>query len=51
MSLGYFEYPEKLRIAVHALHENEPVFLETWPVMEGGMACRIEAVKVKQQYL
>ena len=51
LSLGYFEYPEKLRIAVHALHENEPVFLETWPVMEGGMACRIEAVKVKQQYL
>ena len=51
LSLGYFEYPENLRIAVHALHADTPVFLENWPKMEDGMACRIEKVEVKQQYL
>ena len=50
VSLGYFDFPEKLRVVVHALHEKEAVFLETWPELKDGMACRLNGVRVEEVF-
>lgn len=50
LSLGYFDFPERLEIVVYPLEEGAAVFLEKWPRMEGGSACRLEDVKVVEQY-
>lgn len=50
LSLGYFDFPTRLEITVYPLEENAPVFLEKWPRMEAGCACRLEDVKVVEQY-
>ncbi len=31
-------------LAVHPLREDAPVFLETWPDMEEGLACRVQGI-------
>ena len=49
VSLGYFGFPEKLRVKVNALREDTAVFLEQWPEMENGRVCRLEAVTVTEE--
>ena len=48
LSLGYFDFPDRLEAEIVALCEDTPVFLETWPEMENGTACRLENVSVKE---
>lgn len=50
LSLGYFDFPPRLEIVVYPLKENTAVFLEKWPEMEGGCACRLDKVAVTEQY-
>lgn len=50
LSLGYFAYPEKIRIVLHALHENAPIFLETLPEFENGKACKLEKVEIVEEF-
>lgn len=50
LSLGYFDFPKRLEIVVYPLEETAAVFLEKWPCMEEGRACRLEDVKVVEQY-
>jgi len=50
VSLGYFGFPEKLTVKISALHEDEKLFLEKWPAMEDGRACRLESVTVAEEY-
>lgn len=44
-SLGYFDFPKELTVIVHPLKKDEPVFLETYPEFEDGVACRIRNVE------
>lgn len=44
-SLGYFDFPKELTVVVHPLKKDEPVFLETYPEFEDGVACRIRSVE------
>lgn len=50
LSLGYFGFPERLEIVVYPLEEDAAVFLEKWPEMEDGCACRLDGVAVMEQY-
>ncbi len=50
LSLGYFGFPEKLVVKIHALRKDTAVFLEKWPEMTEGRACRLEAVTVTEEY-
>ncbi|HJA91535.1 MAG TPA: beta-galactosidase [Candidatus Eisenbergiella merdipullorum] len=50
LSLGYFDFPKKLEVEIFALHQDTPVFLENWPEMEDGAACRLENVSVKETF-
>ena len=48
-SLGYFDYPTKITAVLHPLHEGAHIYLQEWPKMENGSACRIEAIEVDEQ--
>ncbi len=48
-SLGYFDFPKELSITVHPLKEGAPVFLETQPEFQNGVACRIREVQAVYQ--
>ena len=50
LSLGYFGFPGKLTVKVHALHKNTEIFLEKWPQMEADRACRLETVTVTEEF-
>lgn len=50
LSLGYFGFPERLEIVVYPLEEKAAVFLEKWPKMKDGRACRLDGVTVTEQY-
>lgn len=50
LSLGYFDFPDRLEVEIFSLHRDAPVFLENWPEMEGGYACRLEHVEVKEVF-
>lgn len=50
ISLGYFDFPKELRIVVHALHQNDSIFLEKRPEMKAGRACRINGIRVEEEY-
>lgn len=47
LSLGYFGFPSVLTARVHPLCQGDPVFLERWPSLENGRACRIEGARVR----
>lgn len=47
LSLGYFGFPEKLTAVLHPLYKDAHVYLQEWPKLEDGKACRIDAVTVK----
>ena len=42
LSLGYFEFQEKLKLVVYPLHPGDPIFLEKQPDAADGCACKIE---------
>ena len=48
-SLGYFDFPTKITAVLHPLHEGAHIYLQEWPKMENGSACRIEAIEVDEQ--
>ena len=50
ISLGYFDFPEKLTIVVKALHKDDWVFIEKWPELNDGRACRLESAEIKEEY-
>ncbi len=50
ISLGYFGFPEKLTVKVEALEKDRAVFIEKWPDMIEGRACRLEEVSVTEEY-
>lgn len=51
LSLGYFDFPTKITAVLHPLHEGAHIYLQEWPKMENGSACRIEAIEVDEQIL
>jgi len=50
VSLGYFDFPEKLMVTIRPLKAGDRVYLEEWPPLEDGNACRLEEVTVEEQY-
>lgn len=50
VSLGYFGFPEKLRVVVNTLKEDDWVFIENWPELEDGKACSLNRVEVSEEY-
>lgn len=49
LSLGYFDFPECLRIRIRALHETEWVFLEKWPRLQEGKACCLNGISMREE--
>lgn len=49
-SLGYFDFPEKIKVTVHALAENAAVFLEQRPQFHDGFACSLDSIEVVEEY-
>lgn len=50
VSLGYFDFPERLTIRVKALHKDDWVFLEKWPELKGGRACGLVDISLTEEY-
>lgn len=50
LSLGYFDFPQKVKAVVYTLHEDAPIFLEKHPVFREGRACSLEKVWVQELY-
>lgn len=50
LSLGYFDFPKKLKAVIYPLYENQEIFLEKWPEMEDGKACRIKGISVWDEF-
>lgn len=49
ISLGYLNHPEKLTVVITALYEDTKVFIEDWPEMEAGKACRIDEISIREE--
>ena len=50
ISLGYFGFPEKLRIVVNALKKDDWVFIEQWPELTDGKACSLDRAEISEEY-
>ncbi|MCM1303372.1 MAG: beta-galactosidase [Lachnospiraceae bacterium] len=50
VSLGYFDFPEKLEIVVNVLKKDDRVFIEKWPELKDGKACSLNRVQVTEEY-
>lgn len=50
LSLGYFDFPDRLTAVLHPLYEGDPIYLQQWPEMENGTACRIEQAQIEEIY-
>lgn len=50
LSLGYFDYPEKIVITLHGLDKDAPIFLEKKPRFTDGVACFMEGIEVIESY-
>lgn len=50
ISLGYFDFPEKLTVKVNALYADTKVFIEKWPELSDGRACSLNGVSVSEEY-
>ena len=50
ISLGYFDFPEKLTVKVNALKSDEQVYIEKWPELTNGKACSLNDVSVTEEY-
>ena len=49
LSMRYFDFPKRLRAVITPLEEGAPCFLEKWPQMENGRACRLERVEMREE--
>ncbi len=49
-SLGYFDFPTQITAVLHPLHEGDPIYLQKWPQMEEGSACRIDAITIEEKF-
>lgn len=50
LSLGYFDFPSKLKAIVYTLCEDAHIFLEKHPVFKDGRACTLEKVWVQEMF-
>lgn len=50
ISLGYFDFPEKLTVLVKALKPDDRVYIEKWPELTDGRACCLNEVTVVEEY-
>lgn len=50
VSLRRFDFPGKPRLEIFPLKENAEVFLEDWPKMKDGVACRLNEVVAVEEY-
>lgn len=50
LSLRRFDYPEKLRLEIDSLRESTEVYLEHWPEMIDGKACRLNEIVAVEEY-
>jgi len=50
VSLGYFDFPERLKIVIHKLFETDDIFIENWPLFNDGYACSLEEVKILEEF-
>jgi len=50
ISLGYFGFPDKLKIVIDALYKTDAIFIEKWPQLHEGRACSLKEVRVVEEY-
>lgn len=50
ISLGYFGFPETLTLEILPLKPDTPVFLETWPEIDGDEICRLDGISVQESF-
>lgn len=50
ISLGYFGFPEKLRVVVNVLKKDDWVFIEKWPELTEGKACSLDKAEISEEY-
>ena len=50
LSLGTFGFPDAIELVVHPLRADTHVFLERWPELHGGEACRVESASLTEQF-
>ncbi len=50
IGLKRFYFPTELRLEVTPLAEKAPVFLETWPEFDDGIACKVTGITVETEY-
>ena len=50
VSLGYFDFPEKLEVVVNTLKEDDRVFIEKWPALTEGRACSLNRLEITEEY-
>jgi hypothetical protein len=50
ISLGYFNFPEKLTVVIDTLNETDDIFMEHRPEFHEGKACALKEVKVVEEY-
>jgi len=53
LSLRYFDYPDRITAVVHTLRtdDKQHIFLENWPEMIEGCACRIDCVNISSSFV
>ncbi len=49
-SLGYFDFPTQITAVLHPLHEGDHIYLQEWPQMEEGSACRIDTITIEEKF-
>lgn len=50
ISLKYFDFPQKLTVKINALRKDDWVYIEKWPPLVAGRACRLNEVAVTEEY-
>ena len=47
IGLRRHNFPAAMEIELNPLHASEPVYLEAWPPLKNGSACRIDSVTIR----
>ena len=50
VSLGYFDFPEKLEVVINTLKKDDWVYIENWPELQEGKACSLNGVEITEEY-
>lgn len=50
IGLKRYHFPTKLKVEISPLQEDAPIFLEKWPQMTDGKACKIERISAEYEY-